>query len=215
MTVPYDLARALPRRSTGPWERAIAGAMSDHLPVPVRECLDPGQAPAHFLPFLAVHDGVRIWFSDWADARKRLVISEAPELAGRIGTRSASARMLGYVDAVLVDAVAYPAPFVLGRAVLGRTPLAHPAFVARYLVRIETMTPPRALVLGRGALGRRRLKAPDREPWRRCLVALRAAKAPETEYRVDFGHRRPLSIADAPALDGTWRLDSYVTRSRL
>ncbi|MEW6257426.1 MAG: phage tail protein I [Pseudomonadota bacterium] len=200
---------------SGPFVQALAAAMSDDLPVPIRQVLDPAEAPSAFLPWLAVHDGVRLWFSDWSEARKRTVITNGPTDAGMVGTRPGSVRYLSYVDGILLDAVVYPSRFVQGRAVLGRTPIGHPPFLARYLVKVETVTPPRALVLGRGVLGRARLKRPTREPFNRALAALRTAKAPETEYRVDFGHLRPLSIADAPPLDGTFALDAYVSRNWL
>lgn len=197
------------------WEIACAAAMTDELPVPIAAALDPATAPVDLLPFLAVHDGVRLWFSDWPEARRRLVVAEALVAAWEVGLRSGSIRFLGYVDAALLDVVAYPARFVMGRAVLGRTPIGHPPHLARYLVRVVTHAPPRSAVMGRAVLGRARMKTPNREPFRRCLVALRAAKAPETEYRVDFAHRRPLRLSDAPPLDGSTHLGAFVARNKL
>ncbi len=198
-----------------PFEQALAQAMTDTLPVPVAETLNPTTAPVRFLPWLAVHDGVRLWYSDWSEARRRQVIAEAPRAAWLVGTRPGAVTYLAYVDGQLVDAVAYPARFVLGRARIGRTPIGHPPWLARYLVRVRTVRPSHALVAGRTVLGRARLKTPSREPRRRCLAALVAAKSPETEYRVDFGHARELLLADGPALDGSLHLGAYVARRKL
>jgi P2-related tail formation protein len=208
-----SLIGLLPQNSAA-WERALAAAMSDALPVPIVAAMDPATAPVALLPWLAAHYGARLWFSDWPVSRKRLVASEAPLAAFEVGTRAGAHRFLGYVDATLVDAVAHPARFVMGRAVVGRTPIGHPAFVGRYLVRVATAAPPRSFVTSRARLGRARLKTPDRTPLDRCLVALRAAKAPETEIRVDFGHHRRLRLADAPQL-GAYRLGEFVARTKL
>jgi P2-related tail formation protein len=214
MTVDMDVSAILPPNAT-PFERAVALAASDDLPVPIREVFDPAQTPIAFLPWLAVHDGVLLWFSDWAEARKRQVIDEAPVLAGRIGTRSASIAMLGYVDGDALDIVSYPARFIFGRARTGRTPIGHPPWLARHLVRVWMVAPARSFVMGRGVLSSDRLKTPDREALRRCLVALATAKSPETEYRADFGHKRELLLSDAPLLDGSYSLGAYVARNKL
>ncbi len=230
-------AELLPQRLPSHWTRALAAAMSDELPVPIAEALDPSAAPMALLPWLAVHDGVRLWFSDWSAQTKRSVTTEALIAAWEVGTRAGASRYLSYVDATLVDAVAYPTRFVMGRAVVGRTPIGHGPFLARYLVRVETRHSSRAFVLGRSALASRDqieaavphlivtpggseingsvLRSPSREPLRRCLVALRAAKAAETEIRVHFGHHRRLTLADAPPLDGSTRLGAFVARTKL
>lgn len=211
MTSAADLLPA----SAAPFDIALAKAMTDTLPVPLREALDPATAPAALLPFLAVHDGVRLWFSDWSEARKREVISASLTDCWLVGVRDGAVRYLTYVDGTLIDAVAYPARFVMGRAIIGRTPIGHAPFLARYLVRVATQKPPRALVMRRGVLGRARLKTPSREPFNRCLAALRAAKAPETEIRVDFGHSRQIRLSDGVPLDGTYRLGAYISRTKL
>lgn len=213
-----DVARLLPRHytvRTRAFSLALAAAMSDDLPVPIRAALDPAATPVDFLPFLAAHDGVRLWFSDWTEARRRQVVAEAPQLAGRIGTRPALVTLLGYVDATLVDTVSYPERFVLGRAVIGRTPIGHGPWLARYLVKVVTHKPPRAFAMSRAVIGRSRLKTPSREPFRRALMATRAAKGPETEYRIDFAHKRPLTVEDAPVLDGSFLLGAHVDRHQL
>ena len=233
---PEGVAAALPPGAL-PFERALAAGCDDTLPIPYREILSPSSAPAIWLPFLAAHRSVDLWFDDWTEARKRAVV-EAAILDARLkGTRSGTTRFLAYVDATLVDTVAYPARFVLGRAVVGRTPIAHGPFLARHLVRVETWRSPRAFVIGRSALASRDqieaavphlivtsggavingsvVETPSREPLRRCLAALRAVKAPETEIRVDFGHHRRLTLADAPPLDGSTRLGAFVARTHL
>lgn len=197
------------------YEEALAAGMSELPPAPIREAMDPATTPLQVLPFLAVHRAVRLWYSDWSEARRRQMAEEAPELAGLVGTRAAAARFLAFVDAEIIDKASYPNPFVIGRAALGRTPLQHGPWLARHLVRVRTYTPPRALVLGRGVLGRARLKTPSQDPFRRVMAAFRAAKSPETEYRVDFGHLRPLRLGDAPLLDGSHALGDYVARTRI
>jgi phage tail P2-like protein len=198
-----------------PFEKALAAGMSDVLPVPIAQTLNPATTPLHFMPWLAVHDGVRLWFSDWPEARRRTVISEALAASWEVGVRAGAIRFLGYVDGALIDVIAYPARFVFHQARIGRTPIGHPPFLARYLVRIRTYKPRRAVVIGRSPLKSARLKTPSREARKRALAALRAAKAPETEYRVDFAHMRPLAIADAPPLDGTRHLGQFVNRTKL
>lgn len=212
MTTPADL---LPQSGAGaPFECGLAFAMGDTLPVPIRTALDPAAAPMAFLPFLAVHDGVRLWFSDWSEAVKRRVVAEAIAANFEVGTRAASARFLSYVDATIVATISYPARFVVNRGAIGRTPVAHPDFTARYLVKTVTHKPPRAFTLGRGAIGRKPIRTPSREPFHRICAALRAAKAPESWYRVDFAHKRKLTFGDAPLLDGSHHVGDFVDRKR-
>lgn len=202
---------SLPSNATA-FERAAGEGFSDVLPVPIREIVNPFQTPVAFLPFLAAHESVDLWFSDWVEARKRAMVAEAPVLARFKGTRHGAIRFLSYVDAEIIHAISYPARFVLGRAIIGHTPIGHPPFVARYLVKIVTHKPPRAHVIGRSPIGRRVLRTPSREPFNRALAALRAAKAPETEYRVSFAHKRPIQLSDGIPLDGSYRLGGYIDR---
>ncbi|HEY8136266.1 MAG TPA: phage tail protein I [Methylocystis sp.] len=211
MTTPDHL---LPPNAT-PLERAVTRAMDDGLGAPIRQAVDPNATPAAFLPFLAVHDGVRLWFHDWSEARKRQVISESIVANFEVGTRAAVIRYLSYVDATLLDAIAYPKRFVAARAVAGRTPLGHPAFVARYLVKVVTYKPRRAAVAGRAVAGRHAARSPSREPFKRVFAALRAAKAPETQYRVNLQTSRRITVGDAIALDGAHRVGDFIPRTRL
>lgn len=199
-----------------PWEAAAAAGVSDALPFGlVAPSVDPAVAPARFLPWLAAGRGARLWFNDWTLARKRQMAGEAPELAALVGTREGVRRFLGYVDAELLDAIAYPARFVIGRGRVGRTPIGHPPHLARYLVRVRTQTPASATVLGKALVGRSVLRTPSREPFNRVLASLRAAKAPAVEIRVDFAHKRPLSISDAPQVDEGRRVGEWVDRNKL
>jgi phage tail-like protein len=209
-----DVADLLPA-AAGSYEIAAGKGMSDALSVPIRQIVDPAQTPVAFLPWLAAHESVDLWFEDWSTARKRAMIAEASTIADYKGTRHGVVRFLSYVDATLVDAVAYPAPFVMGRSVIGRNPIGHKPFLARYLIALATVAPPRALVARRGVLGRSRLKTPSREKFDRALRAIRAAKAPETQVRVDFAHHRVIKLSDQLPLDGTYRLGQYVPRTKL
>ena len=202
-----------PNRSV--FEEGLVDALTDALPVPYQQILDPQTAPAEWKPFLAVNEIVDLWYSDWPEARKRQMIEQSIDLARLKGTRAGVVAYLGYVEGTLIDTIAYPANFVFGRAVLGRTPIGHPPFLARYLVKIETTKPPRAFVFGRAVLGRSPIKTHSRERLHRGRRAMTVAKTPETEYRVDFAHKRKIRIGDSVPLDGTYQIDSYVSRTRL
>ena len=196
-------------------ERALADVLSSNVFAEPRGFVDPVAAPVEWLPFLAENESVDLWYGDWTDARKRQMIANATRLAALKGTRAAAPEFLAYVDGILLDKISYPRRFVMGRAIIGRTPIGHPAFVARHLVKVETRNPPQTFVVGRGVLGRSILRTPSREPLKRCLDALRIAKSPETESRVDFAHMRHLRLSDAVPLDGTYRLGQYLDRIRL
>ena len=211
-----DPAALLPPNASD-LEKALAMSMASGgpPPVPVRSSSDPAVTDKAFLPFLAAHQSVDLWFSDWTEQRQRDMAAEAIELAALKGTREGAERFLAYTDGVILEAVAHPAPFVAGRARIGRTPVGHTAFLARYLVKVATTKPARAFTMRRSALGVRPSKTPDRTPIKRCLAALRVAKTPETEYRADFAHKRLLRISDAPPLDGTYQLGQYLDRVKL
>lgn len=199
----------LPPTST-PLERSLARALVDQLPVPLRQIVNPATAPAGWLPWLAAHESVDLWFQDWSESRKRLMVQMAPTLAWLKGTPEGVTKFLEFVDAKIERVIAYPQRFIFGQARIAVTPIGHQPFVARYLVRVETRTPPRAMVFGRSKLGRCFIKTPTREPFKRVHVAMRAAKAPETQYRTSFAYMRPLTLDDNPSLDGQFTLDDYV-----
>ena len=209
-----NVAPALPPNASA-WEQACAAGMSDDLPVPIAQIVDPTQTPEAFLPLLAGHESVDLWFPDWSDATKRTVIENAWTDAALKGTRQGAVNFLSYVGGTLVDVIAYPAPFVMGQAILGRSPINQPAFLARYLVNVATVEPANCFVMGRAPIGVASASNPDMTPINRCLTAMRVARAPETQIRVSFQHSRPLAIEDAPPLDGSAYLGQWLPRTNL
>jgi P2-related tail formation protein len=209
-----SVADLLPPNSQA-FERSAAEGMSDTLPVPLRQVMDPAATPVPFLPFLAAHRGVDLWYSDWTLSRKRLMVENAVKLSALKGTVAAPAAYLAYVDGEILDKISYPAPFTIGRDFIGRDDIIHRAFVARFLVRVRTYTKGQAMVLGRGTIGRHVLRRADLEPFKRCLKALRISKAMDTQYRVDFAHQRRITLADSVPLDGSFTLGDFVPRTRL
>ena len=203
-------------REAAPFERALARAASATLPIPIRQILDPRDAPAAFLPFQGAHESADLWFDDWPEERKRRMVEDLRNgLADAKGTHNGAVRFLAYVDAEVIDTVSYPARFVLGRSALGVTPLQHPPFKARYLVKVTLARPLNAFVLGRSALGHGALRRVDLEPIRRAKRALEVAKAEETEYLVSFSWQRPVTFRDEPPMDGSVRFGGTVPRHRL
>lgn len=182
--------------SAGPFIQALAAGFSDTLPVPLRQIMDPATTPEAFLPWLAAHRSADLWFPDWPINRRRQMVANAIRLARIKGTRQAVIDFLEYVDGQLLDTVSYPERFIIGRAIIGRTPVNHPPFMARHLVKVETFKEPRAFVLGRAVFGSSILKTPNREKLNRCRGAITVAKAPETELRVDFAHMRQATLGD-------------------
>lgn len=172
------------------YERALAAGMSDALPVPLRQILDPAIAPEDWIPFLAVHEGIRLWFGDWSSDRKRQMVREWPELANLIGVRPGLRRMLAYVDADLVSVVAHPRRFIAGRSAAGIQPIQFPDYTARYLIRVGLRRHRSGMVAGRGSAGQRAAVPVDLEPIRRSRTAAVAAKIPGTQYTATFAHRR-------------------------
>ena len=216
--------KALLPSSSGPFERALAAGMSDALPVPYAELMDPYLTRADLLPWLAAHYSLDLWFDDWPEARKREAIAQAAgrstihpavEIASLKSTRTGTHRYLALVDGTVIDIVSHPQRVVLGRTAWRRAPVGHPAFKARHLVKVETFKQPRAWVLGRTPLGKTIAKASNREPLERAMKAMRAAKGADTEYRVDFGHRRMITIDDNIDIDAGFQLAAYVDRTRL
>jgi phage tail P2-like protein len=207
------VADLLPRDAET-FEKAAGVAMTDTLPVPIRQIVDPAVTPLAFLPFLAAQESVDLWFEDWTEERKRAMVGDAVALAALKGTREGAVRFLAYVDAVMVDVVAYPAKFIMNYAVIGRTPIGHGPFLANYLIKVDMRKEPGAFVIGRSALKHAYLKRPSREKFDRALIALRVAKGPETEVRVDFAHMRQLQIEDGPVLDDDlYELGAFVERN--
>lgn len=208
-------SRLLPPNA-GPFELALADAMSDHLPVPLAQALDPMQTPADLLPWLAVHEGVQLWWSDWPEERKRRLIAQWPRLAWLIGTRAAAEPFLAFVDATIVHKVAHPARYPVGRMAAGIQPVNHKPFVARYLLKVALRAPARAICVGRTAVGRSALRTINREPLRRAMTAISTAKGPAPAYTVTFAHRLPTTLDQGLPLDEAGSvLGQYQDRIRL
>ncbi len=194
------------------YERATMEGAEAQLPIPIRELVDPATTTPAFLPFVAVHNGVKLWFDDWSLARKRQMADEANQLADLIGTRPGLAGFLAYVDAQIVATVAAPRRFTLGRSGVGRERLAFPAFTARYLVKVRTARPVSSLRLGRGALGLHGAVAISREPLRRARIAASVSKSPATQYTATFAWRRRPTFDE---MTFGMPFDAFVDRTRL
>lgn len=182
-------ADILPTNATA-FERAVADAMQDVLPVPIRELLDPAQTSAAFIPFLAAHESVDLWFDDWSLPRKRAMVASALGLAALKGTRRGCREFLTYVDASLLSTVAHPRRFIAGRSAVGVHPLQFPTFRARYLIKVVLKRHLRACVAGRGAAGRHAVVPVSLESIRRARIAATVSKGPGTQYIATFAHRR-------------------------
>jgi len=196
------------------FEWATALALTDALPVPIAEILDPATTPAAFLPFLAGHESVDLWFADWPMARKRQMVAEAVELAALKGTRKGLERFLAFVDAEITWQIAHPARFVIGSSAIGVRPIAHKPMTAHYIVRVPLALPANPFRVGRAALGRRALTRVSLEPLRRAKIAAVVSKAPETLYSLNFAHRRRARFGDALPMDGTVTFGGFIHRPR-
>ncbi|MCF1502906.1 phage tail protein I [Afifella sp. H1R] len=208
-------AAALLPPNAGAFEKALAEAMTDALPVPIREIMDPATTPTAFLPFLAGHRSVDLWFDDWPEARKRAMIDEAFRLAAIVGTKAAAPAFLAYVDAEIVHKVTHPARFVIGRSPLGLQPIGHKPFTTHYLIKVPLAKPAAAFVTGRTSLGRGATRTVDRTPLDRVNRALVVSKSAATAYSANFGWRRPITLDDGWDLDDPIYFDQYRDRTRL
>lgn len=184
-----SLAALLPSNATA-FERALAVALQDLLPVPLRSMVSASETASAFVPFLAAHESVDLWFDDWSEARKRAMIDEALGLAGLKGTRPGLRGYLTYVDAELISAVAHPRRFVAGLSAVGVQPLQFPIFTARYLIKVGLRRHIRGCVASRGALGKHAAVPVNLEPIRRAKIAAAVSKGPGTQYTATFAHRR-------------------------
>lgn len=206
------------------FEKALIAAMTDDLPVPYDVIMDPYRTPARFLPWLAAHHSVDLWYDDWSEERKREMIAQcaglstdypASPLAALKGTLVGLKRYLAFVDADIIDRIAHPARFTFGRAVIGRTPIAHQPFTAHYLVHVTLRAPKNHFQIGRSAFGRAALTSVDLEPIRRARRAMVTAKTPDTLYTVTFAWRRPITLQDAVMIDGGTSPGGYRQRQYL
>lgn len=203
-------------REAAPFERALARAASATLPIPIRQILDPRDAPAAFLPFQGAHESADLWFEDWPEERKRRMVEALRDgLADTKGTEAAAPAFLAFVDAVIVHKRAYPSRFPVGRIAAGITPVQHPTFTARYLVKVALEAPGRAVIVGRSAIGRAAVRTVDFEPIRRANRALAVSKADDTAYSVTYAHRVPVDLDTGFDLDAGVCLGVFQDRHRL
>jgi phage tail-like protein len=198
-----------------PFEKALAAAMQDTLPVPLRAALSAADAPAAFVPFLAAHESVDLWFDDWSLPRKRAMIDDALRLARLKGTRLGLREFLAYVDAQVISAVAHPRRFVLGRSAVGIQPLQFPAYTARYLIKVGLKRHVRSFALGRAAAGKHGVLSVDREPIRRAKIAASVSKGPGTQYTATFAHRRRPTFGDGIGFGDGHHFGDFVDRTSL
>ncbi|HAU78605.1 MAG TPA: phage tail protein I [Agrobacterium sp.] len=206
------------------FEKALIAGMTDDLPIPYDVIMDPYRTPVRFLPWLAAHHSVDLWYDDWSEERKREMIAQcaglstdypASPLAALKGTLVGLKRYLAFVDADIIDRIAHPARFTFGRAVIGRTPIAHQPFTAHYLVHVTLRAPKNHFQIGRSAFGRAALTSVDLEPIRRARRAMVTAKTPDTLYTVTFAWRRPITLQDAVMIDGGTSPGGYRQRQYL
>jgi len=205
----------LPPNATA-FEIALTHGLSEPLPVPIRETMDPATAPLDVLPFLAHGEGVSIWFDDWPEARKRHVAENwLKDYASIVGTRSAADAFLALVDASVVHRLSYPAPFVVGDVPVGSRLVNQQHHTAQFLVLVTLVEPAEALAVGAVPVGDGALTPPDDKPITRALTAMRAAKSPDTEYRAHFDTRRPSSTGDRPSTSDALPVGHYRDRVEL
>lgn len=197
------------------FERAVVAAVDDPLPVPIRQIVNPAETPEQFLPWLAAHEGVRFWYSDWSAERKRQIIADWVRLANLIGTKSAAEAFLAYADAELIHKRSYPSRYPVGRYAVGIHPIQFPTFTARHLVKVALQRRKGAWCAGYSSIGRASIRPPNTEPLRRAEHALVVAKAPETVFTVSFAHRVPITLDDGFDLDAGHVMGSYRDRTRL
>jgi P2-related tail formation protein len=171
------------------YERVSMDAAQAELPIPIRQLVAPETTTLAFLPILAVHEGVKLWFDDWSEVRKRQMTADW-ELPDLIGTRPGLRRFLAYVDAEPISSVAHPRRFVAGLSAVGVQPLQFPIFTARYLIKVGLRRHIRSGVASRGALGKHALVPVNLEPIRRAKIAATVSKGPGTQYTATFAHRR-------------------------
>jgi P2-related tail formation protein len=207
-----------------PFEQAYAAALSDDLPIPYAQIMDPYQTPERFLPWLAAHHSVDLWFDDWSVDRKREMIAQcagvsklypASPLAELKGTFAGLKRYLAFVDAEVIHRVAHPSRFIFGRAVVSQAPINHAAFLAHYLIKVALIAPNGAFQIGRSAFGKAYVRNPDLEPLRRAKRAAVISKSPDTQYTISFAWRRSITFNDHILIDGSHPVDGWIDRLRL
>ncbi|MGL5447438.1 MAG: phage tail protein I [Rhabdaerophilum sp.] len=197
-------------------EDAVAGAIDAVLPgpMPITAAFQANLTPVSFLPWLAAHRGVQLWFNDWSLARKRQIVGDQT-LGWSIGTRSGARRHLAYVDATIVDAVAYPNAYCVEAMAVGSAPIEPSPFLVTYLVRVPIPMPDLAEVIGSTPVGAGFVAVENSEPVRRVCAAMRVARAPETEVEIEFQNHRPAEAGDSFTAGSNLTAGSYVQITRL
>ncbi|MCW1412211.1 phage tail protein I [Rhizobium sp. 1AS11] len=99
----------LPSNST-PLERDIEKATAfPDLPIDALASLvDARKIDARLLPWLAYRFAADIWDDNWSEGKKREVVAQQFDLHRLKGTKEGISRMLGVVDATLLDSVSFP-----------------------------------------------------------------------------------------------------------
>lgn len=150
-----------------PWEAALSLTSAERRPIDadlVRRVFDEDDCPFELLPYLAAHSGVRLWYEDWSEFRKRSMIAETIRLRRQEGTLSGIKGYLGYVDATVRRVVKPPAKIFL---VGGVTEEQREAYVAGlpqiriypFDTRSIARTSATFIVPGQAGLGRRFVRA--------------------------------------------------------
>lgn len=109
----------LPGNST-PWEMALSETSAARRPLDadlVRRVRDPWACPAELLPYLAHALGLRLWFEDWSEYRKRSAIAQSITLRRLEGTLAGVERHLALVDTTIRHVVRPPATTYLSGGV--------------------------------------------------------------------------------------------------
>jgi len=193
----------LPNNATK-FEKSLIRDLSLWIETNIRDVVDPDRCPVEFLPFLAVHESVDLWYNDWTEARKRQMIKDCKSgLAESKGTRDAAQRFLSYVDTQVVHRRTYPSRFPVGRiAAGGSTPVNFPHSTAQYLLKLDLAAPKNAVCSGRTAVGRSCVQPVSFEPLVRANHAITISKAPDKAYAVTFAHRVVMTLDDGLDLGG-------------
>ncbi|MCV6548559.1 MAG: phage tail protein I [Cohaesibacter sp.] len=206
------------------WERAIAEAMEDPLPIEYERLLDPYRTDEQWLPHLAAGASVDLWFDDWSVEKKREMVAQCEgrstlypgeELASLKGTIEGARRYLWFVDAEIEAVQDYPARFVVGQSSFSSTPINHPPFRTSFLVKINLPSPFNGFGVGLGGVGKVAARTVDKTPILRAKQALRIAKDPDQEWLVSFSWLHKAAFADALPLDGNHTLNAHVERTNL
>lgn len=105
--------------NAGNYERATLEAASDVLvrfDIDYATFWDPMRCPEEALPFLAHALGLPLWDEKWTTPKKRTVLLEWPEMAGKLGTEAAIRWAVDVADAETQLIIVPPQAFYLSAA---------------------------------------------------------------------------------------------------